>query len=221
MANGLTSLARHKTLCCLGLGTFVLLLRALLLPVWPIPIPNYHDEFCYLLEADTFAHGRLTNPPHPMWQFFESVYILQRPTYSAKYPPAQGIAMAAGQVLLGNPWYGVWLSCGILAAAICWALQGWMPPRWALLGAVFAIQVCFYSYWMNGYWGGAVAATGGAMAIGAWPRIFRQRRTVYAWTLGAGAVIVAIARPFEGALFVATFLVALLWKTRGSRSGSP
>src|SRR5579863_5203480 len=128
--------ARRKFLTCVSIAAFVLIVRAALLPIWPIPKPAFYDEFAYLLQADTFAHGRLTNPPHPLWQFFESVYILQQPTYASKYPPGQALAMALGQWLLGHPWFGVWLSCAVLVAALWWALAGWLPARWALLGTL-------------------------------------------------------------------------------------
>lgn len=215
----LARLARQKILCCISAGVLVLVLRAALLPVWPMPLPAIYDEFAYLLQADTFAHGRLTNPPHPMWQFFETIYVLQQPTYAAKYPPAQGLAMAVGQLTFGHPWFGVWLSCGLLAAAFCWALQAWLPPRWALLGVAFSLQVCFFSYWMNSYWGGSVAAFGGALVIGAWPGMVRQRRSLnqrrtYGWILGTGAVIVMLARPYEGLLLVTPVLATLFARTR-------
>ena len=201
--------SRHRTLACLVPAILVLIVRAALLPVWPIPRPAIYDEFSYLLQADTFAHRRLTNPPHPLWQFFESIYILQQPTYASKYPPGQALVMAAGQRLFGDPWYGVWLSCGVLAAMLCWALQGWLPPPWALLGTLIATNLCMFSYWMNSYWGGAVAGIGGALVTGSWPRIVRARRTGNAWFFGAGAAILLLTRPFEGFLLVAPASLAL------------
>jgi hypothetical protein len=217
----LSGLARHKTLSWVGLGVLVLLVRAALLPVWPISKPVIYDEFSYLLQADTFAHGRLTNPTHPLWQFFESTYVLQRPTYASRFPAAQGLAMAVGQLLFGHPWFGVWLSAGLLAAVLCWALQGWLPPGWALLGAFIGLEFCLFSYWMNSYWGGAVTAIGGALVIGAWVRIVRAKQARYAWLFGIGAVIVILARPFEGLLLVVPALIALGITERAARVWLP
>jgi hypothetical protein len=218
---GLSSLARQKTLSCVGLGVLVLVVRAALLPVWPIPMPSIYDEFSYLLQADTFAHGRLANPAHPLWRFFESTYILQQPTYASRFPPAQGLVMALGQVIFGHPWFGVWLSAGLLAAALCWALQGWLPPGWALFGAFIGLNLCLFSYWINSYWGGAVTAIGGALVTGAWVRITRAKRWRYAWLFGIGAVIVVLARPFEGLLLVVPALIALGMANRTARVWLP
>jgi hypothetical protein len=217
----LRALARRKTACWLGMGILVLVVRVALLPVWPIPQPSVYDEFSYLLQADTFAHGRLTNPPHPLWWFFESTYILQQPTYASRFPPGPALPMALGQVVFGHPWFGVWLSAALLAAALCWALQGWLPPGWALLGAFIGLDLCLFTYWMNSYWGGAVTAFGGALVTGAWVRITRAKQRRYAWHFGIGAVILVLARPFEGAVLLAVALIGLAAATRALKVWLP
>src|SRR6185312_9080426 len=133
--------------------------RLLMLPWFPPLNPIVHDEFSYLLQADTFAHGRITNETPPAWQHFETEYTPLTPTYASQYQPAQGLILALGEVVLHNAWWGVWLSIGLMCGAIFWALEFVLPPGWALFGAfAAALQFGIFGIWMNSYFGGAVSA---------------------------------------------------------------
>jgi hypothetical protein len=204
-------LARKRWLSVLSVGVAACLLRVLMLPIAPIPKPSIQDDFSYLLAADTFASGRLTNPTHPMWIHFESFHITHQPTYMSMYFPAQGMLLAAGKMFAGHPWYGVLASVGVMSAASCWMLQAWLPPGWALLGGFLLIlRIGLFTYWIDSYTGGAVAAFGGALVLGALPRIWRSFRTRDFFWMALGMAVLANSRPYEGLLVCVPAVVALV-----------
>lgn len=174
------ALAVRRKSCIVACGVLPLLIRAALLPLDPIPIPAVHDEFSNLLAAETFALGRLTNPTPPMWIHFETFHEMMTSTYMSMYPPGQGAEMALGKILFGDPWWAVWLRVGVMCAALIWMLYAWLPPAWALLGGVLAVlQFSVAHYWMNSYWGGALAAIGGILVLGSYLRLQKRIRALW------------------------------------------
>jgi hypothetical protein len=195
------------------------LIRLLLLPLQPIPSPGVEDEFSYLLSADTFAHGRMANPPLPLGAFFESFHVLVRPFYASMYQPGQGVVLALGQFLAGHPWWGVFLSTALMNGAIAWLLLAWAPRRWALAGGLaFGLLYGVESYWINSYWGGSLPAFAGALAAGAASRLafparpLRGRPLLLGALLGLGGAVLLFTRPWEGACLGGALGLALLWR---------
>jgi hypothetical protein len=216
----LTVFAKRRAVAVVSVGLLALGIRLALLPILPIPQPKVTDEYSYLLSADTFAHGRLTNPTHPMWAHFETFHENWHPTYASMYYPGYGLFLALGQVVMGHPFWGVWLSSGLMCAAICWALQGWMPPSWALVGSVTAvIRLATFSYWADSYWGGTVAAIGGALVVGALPRIRAAQISRDSLLMAVGMALLLYTRPYEGLFFCIPVIGVLAWGAAKKKLG--
>ncbi len=161
---------------CVGLS--VIVLRLAILPLFPVPLPFVPDDFSFLLASDTFAHGRLANPTPAMWTHFESIHITMQPTYQSMYFPGRGWFSPPAQSFSGIPWFGLLIVSALMCAALCWMLQAWLPPNWALLGGFLAVlRLGVFSYWTNTYHAaGSLAALGGALILGALPRLMRTAR---------------------------------------------
>jgi hypothetical protein len=206
------SLAKRQGLCVLVVGIAAIAARAAVFPILPAPQPYVTDEFSQLLLADTLLQGRLANPTHPMWIHFETPQVIMQPTYASMYPPAQGIFLALGRAIGRHPFVGVLISLAFMCSALCWMLQGWMAPGWALLGGLLAVMhFAVFSYWANSYWGAPVAAGGGALVLGALPRIIGGVHWSGAVVMGLGLAVLANSRPYEG--FVLSLPVAIAFFT--------
>jgi len=105
---------------------------------------------------------------------------------------------------------------GLMCGAILLDAPGWIPARWALYGGLLAVlRLGILSYWMNTFFAGSVAALGGALVLGAWPRIRRRASLRDAVLMALGLGISGHSRPYEGFIFslplrfVLIFLVIL------------
>jgi hypothetical protein len=95
-------------------------------------------------------------------------------------------------------------------------LQAWLPPRWALVGVLLMTVRLLAAYgsqqWAYGYWGGSVAALGGALLFGAGRRLWERPTWTHASVLGAGLAILANSRPLEGLVVSVLMTGALAWR---------
>lgn len=190
-------------------GALAFTLNAAIALLGRIPEPVVVDELSYLLAADTFAHGRLTNPPHPLWTHFETIHVIQQPTYASKYFPGQGLLLALGQVVGGHPIVGVWLGAALAAMAVCWMCFGWLPPRWAVLAGFLAVVHPGMVRWSQRYWGGSLAMCGGALVLGGLGRALKDPRPRDGLAMGLGMAILSVTRPFEGGVLTVLALGVL------------
>lgn len=192
-------------------GLLTIVFRFALIRVLPHPQPSCPDEFAYLLGGQIFASGHVAMPQLPHWQFFEMLHAFVHPVYAPKYPPAQSAFLAIGQ-LLGDPFYGVLISVALFAAATCWMLQAFVRPAWSLIGGLAtALYFGAGHYWTESYWGGAAAALGAALLIGGFARL---RGWIAGGAIGAGVLLLAFSRPYEGGVLILFIAGSMLVRRR-------
>jgi len=137
------------------------------------------------------------------------------------YAPAPSLFMALGIVAGGDPWWGLWLSTGLMCAAICWALQPLVRPKYALLaGLLCALKYGLFTPYGHVYWDGSVGALGGALALGAFVRVKKSRSLWHVFLLVLGIALLANSRPYEGLLFAIPLAVGMGWWLHSSRAFS-
>jgi hypothetical protein len=218
MERALRTVGQRTVWSLLLLACLPVVLRLLLLPHHPVPLPDTPEDFGQLLVADTLRHFRLANPPHPFHRFFETLSVLQEPSYSSIYPIGSGMALTLGRVIFGHPWAGVALTIAAFCSLTYWMLRAWTTPGWALAGGLLAVfQFGPLSQWMNSYSVGAVAAAAGCLVLGSLPRLMESGGRRYAACLGLGLGIQLLTRPDESVLLLLSVILFLLPALREPR----
>ncbi len=184
------------------------------LRTYSIPAPVVVDEHTNLLGAETFALGRLTNPPVLLHDQLFEMYVVNFPTRMMKYQPAMALFMAAGIVWFDHPYWGV-LACMALAiGASYWAMVGWCSRPVALAGAL-VLMLLFRAphYWIQSYWGGGHVFLASMLMLGAYPRIFIHHHYRAIIPASFGLVLAMLSRPLEGGVLALALAIsgAITW----------
>ncbi|MDB5388463.1 MAG: hypothetical protein JWM11_4109, partial [Planctomycetaceae bacterium] len=214
----LRSFSTRPLIPALALSATLLSIQLAVASYYGWPVPALHDEFSYLLAADTFAAGRATNPTHPAWEFLETYHVIWHPTYQSKYPPGNGLVLAAGQVLTGRPIVGIWICLAVSTGLVFWMLHGWFSTVWSVVGAT--ILICNWpitKLWGQTYYGGVPALMGGLLLFGAAARLLRGPCFLNTVWLCCGLMLLAVTRPYEGlvaSLPIVGLIACTAWTSR-------
>jgi len=185
-----------------------------------LPAAEVHDEFSYLLGADTFLHGRLSNPTPAGWPHFESMHITVRPTYQSKYQPGMALVLALGKLLTGQAYAGTLFALAFATAAATWMFFLWLPPTWRLpMGCLTSLLLA--QVWGDHYMvGGPLAFGAGALQLALLRRISGSlglgSSTLYGVFWGLSLVLLGWTRPFEGCVYSIVVGSVLVWQHRRS-----
>ncbi|MEO8030630.1 MAG: hypothetical protein ABJC74_05220 [Gemmatimonadota bacterium] len=173
------------------------------------PLPIFHDEAAYLLQAQLFARGLAAAPSPPLPEFFEQAHVLVTPVLAPKYPPGFALAMVPG-IWLGWPALIPLLLTGLSASLLFVLARRTAGPLVALLATVLWMmapdnlryRAAYFSellsgaFWLLGWW-----------ALLRWRDSGRDRFLV-AVAICAGCC--AITRPLTALVYAAPIGVVVL-----------
>lgn len=102
--------------------------------------PAYHDEYSYLLQAETFRAGRLSWPGVPVApDEFHQFHVLNEDVTISRYFPLTGLWVAP--FLAANPIWGHWVAGALAAVFFFWSARLLMPAGIALFcGVLIALS---------------------------------------------------------------------------------
>ncbi len=172
------------------------------------PFPIIFDEFAYLFMAETFASGRVCNPPYPNSIFFETFQLIQEPCLIGKFLPLNGLVLSLGLIFNLNPLTGMILVHALACVALHWMVERWFDLKIAnWVSILFVLHPNIRMEWVLSYWGGLVPMLGSFLVFGS---ILKTQSKQFIFFI-LGALILLASRPFEGSVILAVLFFFLLF----------
>ncbi len=172
--------------------------------------PNSGDEYAYLLQAQSYAQGRLWVDPPP----FADAFALERfqvknGMWLSQYPPGWALILTPA-VLLGIP---PWIVNPILGVGLLfafWALAREQMGKEAAAAAIIGLAGSAFFVLNAASYFSHIACTLWAVLFSLFAvRYLRSGNSLYAWYAGAFLGLLGITRPFNAAIFILPFVVTL------------
>jgi len=182
--------------------------------------PAYHDEYSYLLQAETFLAGRVTFPPMTVRpDLFHQMHVLNERRTVSRYFPTTGAWMAPF-VAIGHPAWGHWLAGGMASVFFFLAMRQIVHSRAACVGGVLIALSPGLAIFSNLLLAHHPVML--ALSIFTWSflRMMSTSGFCYALLSGTALSIAMLGRPMTAAGFALPFglwLALHLVRQRGSR----
>ncbi len=163
--------------------------------------PTYHDEYSYLLQAQTFLAGRVAWPAitvHP--ELFHQIHVLNEPTTASRYFPWTGLWMAPF-VLCGFPFAGHWLAGALAAVLFHRCLTRLLPSAWAVCGGLLIAVSPGLAVFSNLLLAHHPTMLALSVFLWAFLRLMKSASGTDAFMAGIGLTLAMLGRPITAAGF--------------------
>ena len=174
--------------------------------------PAYHDEYSYLLQARTFADGRLSWPPMMVRpDLFHQMHVLNEYRTASRYFPWNGLWISIF-LPTGLPILGHWVAGALAAAFFYLSAALVMRPSTALVaGLLIAVSpgIAVFSNLLLAH-----HPTLLALSIFLWAMMHLRQHPSFGYSATAGVALslAMLGRPMTAAGFALPWGIYFVWK---------
>jgi hypothetical protein len=180
--------------------------------------PAYHDEYSYLLQAETFMDGRLSYPPMTIRpDLFHQMHVLNEHRTASRYFPWTGLWMAPF-VALGIPVWGHYIAGALSACFFYLSLVQRLPQRISLASGFLIAASPGLAVFSNLLLAHHPTMLALSIFLWAFLRMLYSGCLCFAAVSGTALTLAMLGRPMTAAGFALPFGIVFVWKVIRSKA---